>query len=574
MKKLILFAAALAMMISVFAFGATASADDPWAEGAITVSTKYLKPDTYRNDLQYPWKGSLAWLRLNGYAGGAAELYKKEANNTLRPIGSFSESSSYTFTNLEEGEYTVRVSLLDDPCFVLFPSVVNGGPTELVATGEYNDITVTRNDTAARPAQKWVAVEFRAYGFKTTTDIGTFVKGTDTQKKEKEYYPTTGPNGIRNWTVENTGNDKDSYPTLSTHSGIYHGDNANLYTGMDDLEVPVLNDEEKAKGYTFIGWELLGDDSGKVFTTQQALACEVTSDTVFKAVWEHPTHVVSFSTSPAKGTLNPTTNSGSYECVYEVDYNNQKIGDMSAGVTIPKVTEKNGYKFVGWIADLSERILTEDEINAMVVNKDITLFAKYESTDQVVPADLKHTVTFKTNRAQGTLDPKSDEIASLYQYDVNDGAKPTAIPAVTPKEGYEFVGWYSDPTKDILTEEEIKALIVKKDVMFFAEFKAKTTTTNENTGTVTPSTDTPNSSVQGTYEEPNNEASVSPTSSSGSSSVKSAYTTPSTRYGGATAKTVSTRTGDDLRIVLYAALMLIAGAAMMLIFRRRAQAKK
>ena len=569
MKKITVLLAAFAMMITMVAFSAVAFADEPanpdqdWAGGSIYVGTGIIDNDSNRTEMQYPGGKWLSWGSISWWTGASGELYNADG----QLVGSYTGEKEHTFKNLKEGEYTVKIPWAIDGYLHMFESV----NTSDLYTEPVISITITPEKPSANIR---VVAEYKAYDYKTITDIGTFKqgKGVSENGKEKDYFPDTGENGARNWSFEKTGS-AGTTTQFSTHSGIYYKDSANQYN-MNFLEVPLLSDEEKAAGYKFAGWQLVGDeDPDKIYSDVEALGLKITKDTVFKAVWEYPTHVVSFRTSKSKGTIDPATDAAASVYEQSVEFSNKKLGDE---VSIPEVTAKNGYKFLGWYTDLTEETLTEAEIKALVVDRDITLFAKYQAPYEVLPEDTKHTVTFKTNRTQGTLDPKSDEIASLYQYEVNDGAKPTAIPAVTPKEGYEFVGWYSDPTKDILTEDEIKALIVRKDVVFFAEYKSSAAVSPDDTGTVTPATDNTDSSVQSAYDTPkDDEATVSPTSSGKSSSVKSVYTTPgSTQYGGATAKTVSTRTGDDLRIVLYSALMLIAGTAMMLIVRRKIHAKR
>lgn len=51
------------------------------------------------------------------------------------------------------------------------------------------------------------------------------------------------------------------------------------------------------------------------------------------------------------------------------------------------------------------------------------------------------------------------------------------IPKVAPKEGYEFVGWFTDLSTNIVSNDLLASTVVDRDLSFYAKYK-RTTTTN------------------------------------------------------------------------------------------------
>lgn len=366
MKKLMLLCVTVAMMFTMFAF--TASADDG-ARGEIAISSICIvSPDKYRNDSQYPSYAAFQWAPLPYWNNGEAELYRKGEDGEVL-IGSFKDKHQYTFSGLEDGVYVIRFPFLQTGNYALVHGVYNG--TELLSnliTDDGTEIEIINGSQV----KCHVVVEHKAFAFRTTTHIGHFGNGTQT----KDFFPTTTSDGLRNWAIMNPNNNS-SYAIINTHSGIYYGDSADVYKGMNSLEEPVPNEEEKAKGYRFVGWKLQGDNSGKLYSDDEARSHIITKDTTFEAVWEYPRHTVTFKTNKDYGTLQPSSNEKQTSYSYNVDFNNQKIGELSDIEQIPQAEPKEGYTFEGWYMDLSMETLSDDEINDITVDKDITLYAKY-----------------------------------------------------------------------------------------------------------------------------------------------------------------------------------------------------
>ncbi|MBQ6539588.1 MAG: InlB B-repeat-containing protein, partial [Oscillospiraceae bacterium] len=248
---------------------------EPWAEGSIGIEFGWVSPDSYRTAMLNPRGAFMGWSSLPYWANGAAELLDSEGNS----LGSFTGESSHKFTGLKAGKYILRVTpLKPDSVYNAVESITGVS----VITDYETEIEIAEG--AAGTIWKYVVVEYKAYAFKTTTEIGTFASGGQAHV----YYPGG------NWAYENTDPASVSRcATFNTHDGIYYKDTASQYN-LSVLEIPTLNEEEAAKGYTFVGWKLVenGVSSEKVYSDVEALSYVVRGDTEFKAVWEYPTHTV------------------------------------------------------------------------------------------------------------------------------------------------------------------------------------------------------------------------------------------------------------------------------------------
>ena len=415
--------------------------------GKIRLAFGWVAPDGWRNNKQFPRGASMGWVSLPYYSNGAAELLDSSGN----VVESYTGEAEHVFTNLAPGTYTIRISLLDSGNYEIVESIVNGSsgrPDHLITTYES---TVEVPDGSSAEILRWVVVEYKAFGFKTTTTIGTFENGTQV----KDYYPNT-KDGKRNWSYPNTDPSRvDTNPTFNTHSGIFYNDSASLYSGMGKLEVPTLSAEEEAKGYTFEGWKLQGDPSGKIYSEEEVLAYKVTSDVVFEAVWDIPEHTVTFGTNEEYGLID-----GQPYYSYTKQFNNQKVDD------IPTVTPKQGYEFIGWFTDLTTNVIPESTIRNTDVNKDLNYYAKYRKQT------IKHTVKYL---------PGSD--GSLQGTDtilVKDESFIPTIPTVVPNDGATFTGKWkvvaiSDDTDihvgDVMNEIQISRLQVTYDINLEAQYE-------------------------------------------------------------------------------------------------------
>ena len=362
------------LAVPTVAFADDQDTDPEWKGGSIKMEMEYVK-ESYRTEMQYPKMNALNWAPLPYFANGSAVLMDENRD----PIASYSGESIHTFTGLSEGKYILRINNLDSGKYVLFDSFFNGtsGPMSQAMYTQEEEIEITKSNPEV---WKIAVLEYKAFDYKLVTDIGTFENGT----KENDFFPAVGPNGVRNWSEDNEDpGTKGRAPILGTHSGIYYGEKLSQY-GKDALKAPKLSKEEKAKGYAFKGWQLVGGDPDEIYTESEALAYPVTKDTAFKAVWDYPTHKVTFKTNRREGTLSPADGEIANVYSYDVNYNNQKLSQAAGEKAMaPSVEPKPGYQFVGWYMDPTRDILTTEEISNMVVNKDITFYALYEAAPDI-----------------------------------------------------------------------------------------------------------------------------------------------------------------------------------------------
>ena len=419
MKKITLFFVSLAMFVAIFAFAAVASADDSsqepeWTGGSVYVGTGIINHDANRTDMQYPSGKWFTWLSISWWLGGSAELY----NDQGEMVDSFDRDKEYTFTNLKEGKYTVIITWANKPHLHMFQSVD--------ASNFYSDPVIEVEISKDNPkADIRVVAEYRAFDYNTITDIGTFRTGTNEEKTEKDYFPVVEEKtGNRNWAFEKVSSSNIT-SQFSTHSGIYYGDSASQYN-INTLEVPVLSDEEEAKGYIFDGWRLVGGDPDVKYNDVEALGHVINKDTVFKAAWKYPTHEVTFKTSKNEGTIDPASDDAASAYSYKVDFNNQRIGELKNIETlIPEVTAKDGYIFEGWYMDLTMDTLTEDEIKSLTVDKDIVFYAKYNRVSEPAVPGTEDTPEESA---------PADKPAENKTPEVKDTGSKTASPEVTVTE--------------------------------------------------------------------------------------------------------------------------------------------
>ena len=162
-------------------------------------------------------------------------------------------------------------------------------------------------------------------------------------------------------------------------------------------------------GYIFDGW-----CKDAECTVKMDFASVVTSDLVLYAKWVE-------YVAPAKTfTVTFETNGGSIITSVTVNENDR--------VTPPNNPTKENYSFGGWYVDagLTQAMNFNDKITA-----NTTLYAKWNSLE-VPPVDTYYTVQFATNGG-----------STIASVDVKENAKVT-IPTDPTKNGYKFVGWYTD----------------------------------------------------------------------------------------------------------------------------------
>lgn len=128
--------------------------------------------------------------------------------------------------------------------------------------------------------------------------------------------------------------------------------------------------------------------------------------------------------------------------------NNQQFYYGEEGTTVPlNATAKQGYKFMGWYKDsgcTNKAPVEEDGKFKIGSDSNITLYALFKKTYTVNVIAVTDNVQGGTG---GTVKINSDtasDKASKSDVTIGETVELTA----TPKEGYDFVGWYDSATED------------------------------------------------------------------------------------------------------------------------------
>lgn len=392
----------LALVLVVGMVPRIAHAEEQWSGGEIEVAAARYEPADGRNAALYPKGVSPSWV-LMGYFYDYTLKLIDSSGQVVGEATATKTQPTLKFTGLKAGAYTIKLEIPNFERYSFLYGISNGSTSHYDKTNRLlvsNETTITISQE--NPSiLKWFGIENKAFGFATKTEeIGRFENGGTT----KVYFE--GKNGY----IEDNG------ITYNSHDGIYWGEYAALYTNMTTLEVPTLSDEEKAKGYTFKGWRLVGDNSGKVYSESEALAHIIKENTTFEALWDYPTHTVSFHTDLEKGDFD-----GQPASSFTKDFNNQRVG-------VPPIpTPKEGYEFIGYYSNVgTTNLIPNDELTNTVVNKDLDFYAKYRQ----LPKNVN--VEFKAGEGGAT------EQATIT---VQKGKRVGIIPAATANEGYEFSGW-------------------------------------------------------------------------------------------------------------------------------------
>lgn len=201
-------------------------------------------------------------------------------------------------------------------------------------------------------------------------------------------------------------------------------------------------------GYTFTGWKMTVNGAEKEYLGDPKDVL-ITEDTVFTA---------QFTTNKYKYTVKYVDKNGNlipgYDAIQRAatDYNSLVSEDA---IEIP------GYHLVAGEQNSKNLTITENE-DANVI----------EFVYEINKYDVKFNIEKdESGNKHGTINNAKDEITDVVEH----GSNITTIPTAKADTGYEFVGWANEIAPDtILTEEEIKAMVITGNVGFVAKFAPKT----------------------------------------------------------------------------------------------------
>lgn len=251
------------------------------------------------------------------------------------------------------------------------------------------------------------------------------------------------------------------------------------------VENSVAVDQEASKeGYSFVGWF---DESNEkfIFTTP------ITRHTTLTAVYNINQYILTFDTdggtevAPISGdyatavsapaaptkvgytfagwspalpetipagnqTYTATWTPNDYTITFDVD-GGSAVAPLTqaylSDLVMPAIPTKDGFNFVGWFTDV-ERIIPFEATT--MPSENITLYALWQD------ANLSSTVTFEVNGGS--------EIAPVV---VNNG-EVVFEPTDPIKEGYTFVGWYTDGALELAYDFEA---LVETDFTLYAKWQ-------------------------------------------------------------------------------------------------------
>ncbi|MBF0713662.1 InlB B-repeat-containing protein [Gemella sp. GH3] len=148
--------------------------------------------------------------------------------------------------------------------------------------------------------------------------------------------------------------------------------------------------------------------------------------------------------------------------------------DVINALPRPSLTEEEqayGYEFVGWGVDesmneaypeLAGQILSEAEALNLYVKGDVKLRAIFTYP--------RYNVTFATDLDKGTINGGAS-VTGQIEGKVKLSTVLDALPVPEAKEGYEFIGWYVDPTTNVVPNENILGTTVNKDLIYYAKYR-------------------------------------------------------------------------------------------------------
>ncbi|HFI0596433.1 TPA: InlB B-repeat-containing protein, partial [Streptococcus suis] len=379
----------------------------PVADGRIAGEVKLLLNSAARGNIKSGYSSQYGGISYADFNNRLVQLID-ENGVVVKEV--YTNNGDYNFTGLPYGTYTVNVPV--DPRYTrildnTFAHKDYRFEVSLTSTAKQS-LSGNVLTLVGRPAK--VTME---------TSVGTY-NGSNTLVEYE--------GGVSQITSVNNNQ------TYTYIGGPIHTDILGEYLSL--LELPTLSQDEINKGYVHTGWYVNGvnDANGqpRLLTQEQVLNLRVPAyDLVIKPAWDRIAHKVTFLTNSDFGSIEQE---GVREASGFIEQS-EVVGGA------PTVISKPGYKFIGWINDLTEEIVTD--IANYQVYEPTEFYARYRPLEA-------HTVTFLTDDTKGTLDG-SDNL-SLNASDF------TSTPTPAEKSGYQFVGWIKDLSGKIYTAEQVANL--------------------------------------------------------------------------------------------------------------------
>ena len=444
---------------AIFAGGVTVYSDYIYGSPTVTYATdlfisEYIEGSGNNKAIEI-YNGTGRLVNLSDYNIKIYSNGKTSASNTISLSTTIKHGETYVISNNQSNQAIKDLADLtsgslsyngDDAIGLFKGTTLIDLVGEIGSTSKFGEnITLVRKASITTPKTTWDSAEWDSYPIDTIEHLGSHtsnvpfveheivynnegvvtkdfvIDGSLIQDVSKEGYTFDGWFLEDTFETEFTGEVKQSLKlyakfTIKSVTLTFDtdgGSSVDSITQNYGTEVTAPTDPIK-EGYTFVGW------TPAIPLTMPA------ENQIFTAVWEANQYTVTF-----------VTNGGSV-----VDSITQNFGSE---ITLP-TTVKDGYNFNGWYSDITLETLVESLI--MPLNG-ITLYADW--------------VDVSTTALVSFMDGES----TLFTEVVTIGT-PVTRPTTDPtKDGYTFVGWYSDVD---LTVGYVFSTPVTVDIILYAKW--------------------------------------------------------------------------------------------------------
>ncbi|WP_343339056.1 hypothetical protein TPELB_14060 [Terrisporobacter petrolearius] len=202
------------------------------------------------------------------------------------------------------------------------------------------------------------------------------------------------------------------------------------------------------KGYIFMGWASKEDES-KILSEDETYSVTISKDSEYAAIFkkENKDPQATIVSTPEKG--------GSAEAKIK---SRDKKKETATWILTAKANEN--YEFVGWILKGSDKILSNEKIYEVTIDKDTQYVAKFKYVGEYPQVSLD------TNEEKGG--EVSFELLSKNEDDLTSKWKLKA----TTNKGYKFVKWVKSGDEDtVLSEDAEYTVTINEDTKFIAVFE-------------------------------------------------------------------------------------------------------
>ncbi len=132
------------------------------------------------------------------------------------------------------------------------------------------------------------------------------------------------------------------------------------------------------------------------------------------------------------------------------------VNNITSGTqyTLPQCGfSRSGYEFLGWALTADGEVIATETIS---ITEDVTLFAKWQESEQPPVQPTLYTVSFNANGGNGSMNPKED---------IEEGSEYTLPACDFTREGYTFAGWALSANGQAIATETIE---INQNVELFA----------------------------------------------------------------------------------------------------------